>query len=254
MIRTFVVDDEMPARNELKRFLKIEPDFAVIGEASDGEMALRDIKRLRPQVVFMDIHMPKMNGLEVASGLAGSEAPPLVVFVTAYDEHALEAFEVNAIDYVLKPFDRERFKKSCAKVRQTLNEPKDVKKKLVELNHYLSRHKFPNLVGWKRGNKDRVFIHPQDVRYFHAKLTEVTAHLKDGTELVVGATLKVIQQTLEPAQFEQTHRAFVVNLEQVEKVSPAFSGNFEMTLQGPDKMKIPLSRRYARKIRKILNW
>jgi DNA-binding LytR/AlgR family response regulator len=254
MIRTLVVDDETPARNELKRFLKIEPDFALIGEAADGETALEEIRRLKPQVVFMDIHMPKMNGLEVASALLKADVPPLVIFVTAYDEHAIEAFDVNAVDYVLKPFDRERFKKSCARIRRTLDDRKDVKSKLVALNQYLAKQKLPNLVGCRRNTKDKIFIHPQEVYYFHAKLTEVIAHMQDHSELIVNAPLKEVQEMLDPEQFQQTHRAFIINLARVEKVSPAFSGNFEVTMKGLEKTKIPLSRRHAKKLRKILNW
>jgi DNA-binding LytR/AlgR family response regulator len=254
MIKTLVVDDEMPARNELKRFLKGEPDFAVLGEASDGETALAEVMRLKPQVVFLDIHMPKRTGLEVAASLAETDLPPVVVFVTAYDEHALEAFEVNAIDYVLKPFDRERFKKTCMKIRRALSDQKEAKKRLTDLSQYLVQKKFPSLVGHKRQSKDRVFIHPRDVYYFHAKLTEVTALMRDHSELIVNATLKTLVEMLESAHFQQSHRAYIVNLNEVARVTPVINGNFEMTLKDSAQTRLPLSRRYAKKLRKLIRW
>jgi two-component system, LytTR family, response regulator LytT len=254
MIKTFIVDDEQPALSELKRFLDQEGDFAVVGEAHDGDEAVRGIKDLNPRVVFLDIHMPKLNGLEVASTLSELDSPPVVVFVTAYDQHAIAAFELSALDYVLKPFDDTRFSKTCQRIRETLLEQVLVKDKLASLKGYLEHGKPVKIMGRKRNSRDRIFIQPEDVLYFHVQLTDVTAHLKDGQELLVSATLKSLIDLLDAAHFQQVHRAHVVNLDQVDKVTPMFSGNFELVLKGATKTKIPLSRRYAKQLKKSLNW
>ncbi|OGW81599.1 MAG: hypothetical protein A3G33_01865 [Omnitrophica bacterium RIFCSPLOWO2_12_FULL_44_17] len=254
MISTFIVEDEIPARNELKRFLQAEDAFELIGEAADGEEALEMIKRLRPDIVFLDIHMPKKNGLEVAAALAGLPETPLIIFVTAYDEYAIQAFEVNAIDYILKPYDQERFKKACEKAKSALIDRSAAKEKLSSLNSYYEKGKPVKIMGHRRNSRERMFIQPKDVLFFHVELTDVTAHLFDGTDLLVNTTLKSLFEILDPAQFQQTNRAFIVNLDQVEKVIPLFSGNFEILLKGKNQVRIPLSRRYAKQLKKILKW
>ncbi len=252
MIQTFIVDDEIPAREELKRFLKEEKDFQLIGEAQDGEAALDDIKRLKPTIVFLDIHIPKRNGLEVAGILSTLPMPPIVVFVTAYDQYAIQAFDLNAIDYLLKPYDEERFKKTCARVRGALADRTQVKEKLVSLRNYLEKGKPLKILGHKRNSRDRIFIHEGDVLYFSVNLTEVTAHMKSGDQLLVSATLKSLLEMLDPAKFQQAHRGYIVNLDQVEKVTPLFAGNFQLVLKDSTHSNIPLSRRYAKKLKEYL--
>src|SRR5579872_6219348 len=114
-IRTLLVDDERPARRKMLRFLESAPDFEVVGEAGDGSEAIEAIDRLRPDVVFLDVQMPKTDGFAVASAL---KDPPEIVFVTAHDKFALKAFEVHALDYLLKPYDEERFQKVLERIRK----------------------------------------------------------------------------------------------------------------------------------------
>lgn len=254
MIRVILVDDEAPARLELKRFLSKISDFQLTGEATNGEEALEMIKELKPDIVFMDIQMPGLNGLEVAGALSEMKNPPLVVFVTAYDQYAIRAFEVNAVDYLLKPYDQERFVKTCDKAKERLRDTPGAKMHLGSLKEYLDQDKPLNIMGHKRGSRDRVFIHPRDVFYFHVSLTEVTAHLAGGIELLLNTTLSGLMEMLGASKFQQTHRAYVVNLEYVEKVTPLFSGNFELILKDPAKTKLPLSRRYAKKLKQYLKW
>jgi two-component system LytT family response regulator/two-component system response regulator LytT len=244
MIKALIVDDEPLARSELKRFLQWESDFEVAGEAANGEEA----------IVFLDIHFPGLIGLDVAHILSEFQTPPVVVFVTAYDQYAIQAFEANALDYILKPYDEIRFKKACARVRQALSSQSQSKERLDSLKSYLEGGKPLKILGHKRNSRDRVFIHPNEVLYFHVELTEVTAHLTNGEEFLVNATLKALFDMLDPTKFQQTNRAFVVNLDHVEKVSPLFNGNFELILKNAAREPIPLSRRYASKLRKFLKW
>ncbi|OGX04028.1 MAG: hypothetical protein A3G87_09355 [Omnitrophica bacterium RIFCSPLOWO2_12_FULL_50_11] len=254
MIGALIVDDETPARNELKRFLEKEADFKIVGEAQDGEEALSAIRRLRPQVVFLDIHIPKQSGLQVATALSELKTPPLVVFITAYDQYAIQAFELSAVDYILKPYDGTRFKSACQKVRQVVGDEVQVRDQLSNLRDYLERSKPLQILGHRRNSRDRIFIHPNDVLYFRVKLTEVTAHLSNGEELILNATLKLLFDMLDPSHFQQAHRSYIVNLGQVEKVRPLFGGNCELVLKNSIHSTVPLSRRYARKLKKFLKW
>lgn len=254
MIKTFIVDDEALAREELKRFLKEEKIFEIIGEAEDSEAALSGIKQLKPSVVFLDIHIPTRNGLEVASMLSKFQSPPIVVFVTAYDQYAIQAFELNAIDYLLKPYDEGRFKKTCARIQSALQDESASRGRLTSLKNYLDQEKPFKVLGFKRNSRERIFIHEADVLYFTVHLTEVTAHMKNGDQLLVNATLKSLLEMLDPKKFQQAHRAHLVNLDQVEKVVPMFAGNFNLVLKNSNHSTIPLSRRYAKKLKQSLKW
>jgi DNA-binding LytR/AlgR family response regulator len=254
MIKALIVDDELLIRNELKRFLDAEPDFSVVGEAEDGEEAILAIKDLKPHVVFLDIHIPTLDGLKVAHILSEFQLPPIVVFVTAYDQYAIKAFEAKALDYILKPYDKIRFKSVCDRVRQTLESKSETKEKFNSLKSFFEDKKPSKILGHKRGSKERIFIHPNEMLYFHAELTEVAAHLKNGEELLVNANLKSLVKMLDPKKFQRTHKAYIVNLDYVEKASPLFSSNFELILKDALKTCIPLSRRYAGVLKKFLKW
>ncbi len=254
MIRALIVDDESPARRELTRFLQQCEDFEIAGEATNGEEAFSLIQKLQPDVVFLDIQMPKKNGLETAERVARLANPPIVVFVTAYDQYAVKAFEVNAIDYLLKPYDAARFRKTCEKIRDEYDDKTIARKKLTSLAEYLEHEKKIQLTGHQRNSRDRVLIRVEDVLFFHAELTEISAHLKDGSELILNMTLKSLLDLLDPAQFQQTHKSYVVNLKEVLKVSPILNGNYEIALKDQKTLKIPLSRRYAQHFRQLLKW
>ena len=161
---------------------------------------------------------------------------------------------MNAIDYILKPYDEVRFKKACEKVRHTLGDQARLKEKLNSLHNYLEKGKPLKILGHKRNTRDRIFIHERDVLYFSVNLTEVAAHMKNGDELLVNATLKSLLDLLDPTKFQQVHRAHVVNLDQVEKVAPLFAGNFQLILKGSANVNLPLSRRYAKKLKQYLKW
>jgi YesN/AraC family two-component response regulator len=139
IIRTLIVDDEAPARMEMKRFLAKETDFSLVGEAQDGEEAIRFIKSLQPHVVFLDINLPGLSGLGVARLFSELQSPPIVVFVTGYDRYAVEAFHTKALNYILKPFDDARFKEVCNRVRGTLENKPQAKEELKALRSYWER-------------------------------------------------------------------------------------------------------------------
>ena len=252
MIRVMVVDDEQLSHEELKLLIAEDPQFQVLEEAENGIEALEKIKQAAVDVIFLDIEMPGLNGLEVAGRLAEWDHPPLVVFATAYNEYAIPAFEAHAIDYLLKPYDPERLKKTLIRIKETLKNKIPSKQKLMSLENYLiQKGILKKLVGHRRSSKERIVIEPAQVYYFYAKLSEVFAYLAD-EELIINITLKDLVANLDPIQFAQTHKAYIVNLDKIEKVSPMFSGNFEITLKAPKRSTIPLSRRYAKNLKGLL--
>lgn len=250
MIKVLVADDEPLAREELSRLINATPDFRVTAEAASGREVLQKIAQGGVDVTFLDIEMPRLTGLEVAGILSESERPPLVVFATAYDHYAIEAFEANAIDYILKPYEPARLQKTLERIRHALQtESSHAREKLISLDHYFAAQgKLLKIVGVRRNSKDRIVVNPSDVYYFYAHYAQVLARLKD-SELIVNATLKELNAGLDPARFAQTHKGYIVNLERIAKLSPLFSGNYEITLEDANLPKVPLSRRYAKNLK-----
>ena len=252
MIRILIVDDEPLACEELKRLVLSDKECEVAGIAANGEEALRLVESCKPDAVFLDIDMPGLNGLEVASQLARWEHPPRVVFATAHNEYAMNAFDLSAIDYVLKPYQPERIQKALNRLKEVLKVREGFRDRLIALEDTLIRKgMLKKLAGHRRNSKERIVLDPLEVLYFQAELSEVFAHQESG-ELIVKSTLKELLENLDPSQFAQTHKAYIVNIGKVEKVSPLFSGNFEVLLKDPKRTKIPLSRRYAKGLKTLL--
>jgi len=256
MISVLVADDEPLAREELVKIISEGREFRVVAQASSGREALEKLEKEDIAVAFLDIEMPGFTGLEVASRLAEWENPPLVVFATAYEQYAVKAFETHAIDYILKPYDPKRIRKTLERVPGLLkSRGTGSREKLISLEDYLIRQgTLKKLVGHRRNSKDRMVIDPGQVLYFFAELTEVLAHL-EREELIVNSTLKELLANLDTANFAQTHKSYIVNLDKIEKVAPMFSGNFKIILKDAKQSEIPLSRRFTRGIKDILgNW
>ncbi len=255
MPTVLIVDDEPLAREGLKRLLGSAHDIRVVGEASDGKEALDKIRELSPQIVFLDIRMPKMTGLEVATEIGQLEKPPVVIFATAYDEYAVKAFELSAVDYVLKPYEKERILKSMDRAKLLLGQTEVLKDQFQVLNRAVSKGgHLDRVCGYQPESKDRTFFDVASVIYFHAELADIFAHLKTGETYFVKSTLKELLTKLNPKKFFAVHKAHIVNIDYVEKISPQTSGNFSIHLNDSKKTQIPLSRRYARPFRDALRW
>ncbi len=256
MIRVMVVDDESLAVEELVRLIRRHPDFEVVETAASGTEALKKLKQENIDVVFLDIEMPGLTGLEIASRLVDWPKPPCVVFATAYNQYAVEAFDANAVDYLLKPYEPGRLEKTLERIRgyrQTQVSQHDRLKAMEE--SLIQTGLLKRIVGHRPNSKDRMVINPQDVYYFYAENASVFAYLgKERFE--VRATLKELMESLDASRFIQIHKAYVVNLDKIKKVAPMFSGNFEISLNHPDLPNIPLSRRYAAVLKAGLggNW
>lgn len=250
-IRTLLVDDERPARRKMQRFLNAAPDFEVIGEAADGAEAIAAISRLRPDVVFLDVQMPKLNGFTVATSLT----PPLpeIIFVTAHDKFALKAFEVHALDYLLKPYDEERFRKVLDRVRERRRQTGagDVVEHLQRLIADLKKqpdHAERILV---TENERAFFVTASEIDWIEGARNYLLLHVAAKSHMIRG-TLDAFSKKLNPAEFVRVNRSAIVRLDSVRELQPWFHGEYKIVMK--DGAIIPWTRRYitAEASRRIL--
>ena len=253
MIRTLIVDDEPLARTGLRVWLGKDPEVTVIGEAADGPAAIEAIRRLTPDLVFLDIQMPGMDGFEVIDQVAG-EHLPLVVFVTAHDEHALRAFEVHALDYLLKPVSETRFAEAMRRARAALDPD-------AAPAAETARTRLANALDWRdavrdemriAGNgsgrssasalpsplhrfvvKDRerfLLVRASDVEWIEAAGNYVQIHTRSAAYLV-RATIAELTARLDPNRFARIHRSTIVQIDCIREIVPEWHGDFQVTLE-----------------------
>lgn len=254
-IKVLIVDDEPLARSELISLLSKEKIFDVLDFASNGRDALDKLKALSGvQVVFLDIDMPIMNGIETARRLSEWEEPPLVIFATAYHQYAVEAFQANAIDYLLKPYDPVLLSKTCQKIKAMIDMKTSHKQKLQVLSDDLQTLDHSDryrLAAHTLNHRERVYVDLKDVYYFHAHYTEVMAVLKN-KELFVDETLKELAEQFADQGLMPCHKSYVVQINRIAKITPALSGNYKIYFEDESLDSIPLSRRFAKAIQLAL--
>jgi two-component system, LytTR family, response regulator LytT len=250
-VRTMLVDDENLARDRLLGFLSGVDDVTVVGQAADGVEALRLIEQEHPDLVFLDVQMPGMDGFEVLKALR----PPLpqVVFSTAYDDYAIRAFEVGAVDYLLKPYARARVEESLARVRGRLggrqNGP-DWERVLQRLEE--KRTVYVSQVPVHSGK--RILIVPvSDVLWFGVEYRLVYAHTQERA-FMTNYTLRELEERLDPALFFRAHKSSLVNLEHVKEIVPWFGGRYKLVMRDQTGSEVALSRAQARELRARLRW
>jgi DNA-binding LytR/AlgR family response regulator len=247
-MRVLIVDDETPARERLKRLLADFEDVQLVGESRDGVEAVEQIEKLSPDLVLLDIQMPGLDGFGVIEAL---EEPPLIIFVTAYDEYAIRAFEVNALDYLLKPFSRERLQKAICRTREGLAEERDLGaqfgpllESLAAQGRYLARLAVRD--------RDRIRVVDVDkVDWISVEDERVLVHLGDQA-YPIHRTLTELEARLDPAHFFRAHRSAIVNLDRVKEIIPWFKGSHKLRLT--TGAEVDLSRARARALRKLLGW
>ncbi len=238
-IRTLLVDDERPARRKMQRYLDATPDFEVIGEAADGAEAIAAIARLRPELVFLDVQMPKLDGFGVAAALT----PPLpeIVFVTAHDQFALKAFEVHALDYLLKPYDDQRFQKVLDHVRERRRRPGDVVEHLQRLIADLKKQPDRGSRILVNENERAFFIASADVSWIEGARNYLMLHVGPKTHMIRG-TLDAFTKKLHAAEFVRVNRSAIVRLDSIRELQPGFHGEYKIVMK--DGATIPWTRRY----------
>ncbi len=248
-IRAIVVDDEPLARRGLRTMIGREGDFEIVAECANGVEAIEAVGRLRPDVIFLDLTMPRMSGLEVARLQASDAEAPHVVFVTAHDEHAVEAFEVNAIDYVLKPLEDSRVRQSLQRVRDRMADRggrHGADRIQAVLAGLPARDQPPRRIVVRTGSGS-VFLDVADVRWIEASGNYVTVHSASG-ERVIRITLREIESVLAPAGFARVHRSFIVRLDAVMELVHA-PGSRDLVVRLNDGAEVPVGRRYKEAVR-----
>ena len=243
MIRALVVDDEPVARRGIVRRLESETDIEVIGECGSGAAAIDAIGALLPDLVFLDIQMPELGGFDVIDAF-GAANMPAVIFVTAYDEHALRAFDVHAVDYVLKPIDRARLGVALERARERLSRPRDdvadrIAAALAEIGRAAPRRYAKRLAIKSDGRVTLVDVGEVDRLEAAGNYVEVHAR---GRAPLMRETLTSLEARLDPEQFVRVSRSSIVSVDRVRELRPMFNGDFVVVLR--DGTEVSGSRRY----------
>lgn len=252
-IRVLLVDDEKPSRQELRYLLEKRQEIQIVGEAASGEEALERLKDLKPDVVFLDIEMPDMNGFDVVIEMFDMGIKPIIVFATAYDEYAIKAFEINAVDYILKPFSEERLAKTVDRLVDILRKPQNEGKepdRLINLVKILQREKvFEKVPGWK---KDRICpLNPEEIVYAFADGKNVVIRTTKG-EYTTNHTLQELEDKLAYYGFFRCHKSFLINMNHVKEAIPWFNYTYIVIMNSYGDEEIPVSRTKVKEFKRLL--
>ena len=247
-IRTIIVDDEPPARLNLRALLKGAPDIDLVKECGNGRDAVNCIRALQPDLVFLDVQMPELDGFEVLESLDGHPLP-VIIFVTAYDQYALKAFEVSALDYLLKPFDDTRFHKALALARRQIEqqEASEFGRKLLTLlgardvKADVSPPRYLTRLMVKTSGRV-IFIRTEEIDWIEADDNYVRLHV-GGKGRLLRQTMNELESVLNPEHFARIHRSTIVNLDRIKELRSHFNGEHLVILQDGTELKLSRSRR-----------
>lgn len=267
-LKTLIVDNEYPAREHLRTLLRSFPEVEVVGEATNASEALQLLNSLPYSLLFLDVSIPGTSGLDLARKIQKTfDAPPWIIFTSGTQEHALEAFTVNAVDYLLKPLDEAQLSRALAKISFLNKRTRAAAQKLLGTTQVNSLGKpvtSEAAVARNANNNDdslgKVPLHKADKTLlvdendiFFAKSDAGYVYIKlENDKLLSRYTLKELEDRLNPKVFYRTHRCYLVNLRKVKELIPDFKGAFELVVNDPQKTRIPVSRRRAKRLRQLL--
>lgn len=244
--KVLLIDDEPLARDLVRAFLNDFPEIEIIGECADGFQALKTIQELNPDLIFLDVQMPKLTGFELLEVL---DHPPLVIFATAYDQFAIRAFENNAIDYLLKPFSKERFASALNKALERINNKAQEQEKVQKLikSPEVLEHAVERIVV-KNGSKVKV-LPVESLIYLEAQDDYVMIYNQEG-KFLKQQTMKFFEEQLDSNKFIRIHRSYIVNIEQIAQIEPYEKDSYRLILK--NKASIPISRTGYSKLKEKL--
>jgi two-component system LytT family response regulator len=248
-ITTLIVDDEPLAREGLRMLLAEDPEVAAIHEAKDGREAVAAIRNVRPDLVFLDVQMPEMDGLAVVAEV-GAERMPAVVFVTAHDRYAIQAFEINAIDYLLKPVTGERFRQALARAKERLRATPagDASRQILSLLETIaSPPRYLKRLAVRSAGKT-VFVDADDIDWIEAAENYVQVHA-GRTGHLIHVTMNTLEKSLDPETFVRIHRSVIVNVQRIKELQPALHGEYAITLA--NGVRLQSGRMYNAKLRAL---
>lgn len=242
MSKVVIIDDEPLARSVVKEFLQQHPDLQVVQECNDGFEGLKAIQEFQPDLIFLDVQMPKINGFEM---LELVEEPPPVIFTTAFDEYAIRAFETHAVDYLLKPFDQIRFDRAVSKWKESRPGTKATRELVQAATHSPAQS---HRVVVKNGSRIKI-IPVQDIHYLEAADDYVKIHTREGYFLK-NKTMGHFEEVLDPSVFSRCHRSYIVNLQEITRIDPYEKDNHVALLRSGGK--VPVSRRGFTRLKESL--
>ena len=251
MVKVIIADDEEPARTELGFLLDRYDDIEILAEASDGEMAVKLCHEHKPDLIFMDIQMPSLSGIEAAEMLINSGDPPYIIFVTAYDAYAIRAFELHAIDYLLKPVEIERLDSSLERIRKLLNSDHEIILSMKSMKEMLS--------GFKENRGSRMITVCRDEKFYPVPVEKIKYAYADDkkTYLVTLSGKFTYKNTLHhledllPENFIRTHKSYIVNINFIKDIEPWFNGAYQISIVN-DENPVPLSRSHSKYFKEIM--
>jgi two-component system LytT family response regulator len=248
-IRALIVDDEPLAREWVRSAVAEDPDLEVLGECGDGFEAAEAIRRLKPNLVFLDVQMPGLDGFGVLEALSPEEIPA-VVFVTAFDQYAVRAFEAQAVDYLMKPFSKERVEEAVRRVRELVKgrSLEDFRESVAKVVEKIRRDRsFPEWVLLKADGKN-VFVKVKDIDWIESSRNNVRIHVGQ-TIYLLHETTSAIASRLDPKKFLRIHRSAIVNIERIKELHPWFNGDYAVVLR--DGTQLTLSSSYRDRLKEF---
>lgn len=249
-IRTVIVDDEELGRDRIQSLLEMQPDVEIVGVCSDGPSAVETIERAQPDLVFLDVQMPGMDGFEVIENLDPSRLPS-VVFVTAHDGHAIRAFEIHALDFLLKPFDQTRFEKALERARTQVTKAQGpvIDSRLVSLLEELrEERKYPERLIVKSSGRV-FFVRTEEIDWVEASGNYVKIHTKAEAHLL-RESMKNMEAKLDPKIFVRIHRSAIVNIDRIKELEPWFHGEYIVIMR--DGTRLTASRVFSDRLSALI--
>ncbi len=249
-IRTLIIDDEPLARRRVRKLLSADPDFEIITECANGRQAITEILEQKPQLIFLDVQMPEITGFDVIEAI-GERDLPMVVFVTAFDKYAVRAFEVHAVDYLLKPFDRARFDKTIRQIKRRLTSEDSSElstRTLALLEAFRDKTNYLERFIIKAGGRV-FFIKTDEIDWFEAEGKYVRLHTGKESHLLREA-IGNIEARLDAKKFLRIHRSHIVNIERIKELEPWFHNEYRVILR--DGTKLMMSRSCRKRLGELL--
>jgi two-component system LytT family response regulator len=248
-LKTIIIEDEELARNLLRSYLKDHPDIELIGECENGFDGVKAINDKKPDLVFLDIQMPKITGFEMIELL---DFKPQIIFTTAYDQYALKAFELNAVDYLLKPFSKDRMIAAIDKVKHRIQNEEKIDEKLEELSNFRPGEEFIDRIVVKDRSKIHIITVDQ-IRYIESLDDYVMIYTHDGRH-IKQKTMKFFETNLDPKNFIRIHRSYIVQVDNIAEIQQYEKESYIVILKDAAKTKLKVSKTGYKKIKEVLHF
>ncbi len=254
-ISCIIVDDEQPALEELNFLLSSLADIKVIGQGHNGVEAIKLVEDLEPDLLFLDIEMPGLNGFKVVEQLSKKDVLPQVIFVTAYDQYAVKAFDIHAMDYILKPIERSRLEKAVQRVKKQLESESKMSGQLQNLISLMAspEHKSKKSKLLVKDKNRNLLVDSEDLIYASVSGSVVQVATQELTGETNFRTLEELQANLDPEIFWRVHRSYLVNINKIKEVVPWFNRTLQLKMADRKETEIPVSRSHSKRLKEYLN-